>query len=128
MELNYRTANGRMTFRLTAETPKEIFQQIAGVQETFEAETACGVCGGEDIKFQRRLAGDKDQYDYFELVCKNVECRARFSFGQSLDKKNLFPKRTDDEKEKGDDGYYLPNRGWVKYVKPAAHEPARRSY
>lgn len=122
MELNYRTANGRMTFRLTAETPKEIFQQIAGVQDTFEAETSCGVCFCEDIRFQRRLAGDKDQYDYFELVCKNPECRAKFSFGQSTDKKTLFPKRKDAE------GNWMPNRGWEKYVKEAHVEPARRSY
>ena len=75
MELHYRTANGRMTFKLTAESPKDLFGQIAGVQETFEAETCCGVCGCDDIRFQLRTTGDKDEFDYYELVCKNPTCR-----------------------------------------------------
>jgi hypothetical protein len=112
MEVQYRASNGKLVFKLTGTTTKELFEEIASIQDTFEAETSCGHCGSLDIKFQKRLAGDKDEFDYYELVCKNLECRARFSFGQSKDKKTLFPKRKDQ------DGNWLPNRGWDKYVKP----------
>jgi len=110
-----------MSFKISGETPKAIFKELAGIQDLFEAETACGCCDGDDIRFQVRTAGEKGEFSYFELVCNNPECRARFSFGQSLDQKSLFPKRTDPDKEKGDRDYYLPNRGWARYVKPAAH-------
>ena len=121
MELQYKSASGRLIFKLTGDGSKDLFAQIAAVQDTFEAETCCGVCGCEDIKFQVRITGDKE-YTYYELVCKNPTCRARFSFGQSRDQKSLFPKRTDDEKAKGDDGFYLPNRGWDKYTPPTQHQ------
>ena len=112
MEVQYRSANGRLVFKLTGETSKDLWKLVASIQDTFEAESACGVCGETDIKFQLRLAGEKDEFEYYELVCRNQDCRARFSFGQSLDKKNLFPRRKDK------DGNWLLNHGWEKYQKP----------
>ena len=115
MEIQYKTANGRLVFKVTGETPKALFKEIAAIQDLFEAETVCGCCNSTnsdgdafDIKFQLRTAGDRNEYEYYELVCKNPECRARFSFGQSKDQKSLFPKRKDDN------GYF-PNRGWARY-------------
>ena len=117
MELNYRTASGRLTFKLVGDTQKAIFKELASIQDTFEAESCCGVCGAE-YKFQLRITGDRGEFEYFELVCKNPECRAKFSFGQSKDQKTLFPKRKDD------DDNWLPFRGWVKWDKTAKEQHA----
>ena len=114
MEANYRTADGRITFKVSGENAKILFKEIAGLQEVFEAESACGCCGGTAIRFQARQVED---YDFYELVCRNGDCRARFQFGQAKKGGGLFPKRKDD------DGNWLPNRGGERYVKPGT-QPA----
>ena len=118
MEAQLKTADGRLVFKVTGETPKALFKEIAGLQEVFEAESSCGCCNGTAIRFQARQVED---FDFYELVCRNNECRARFQFGQAKKGGGLFPKRKDD------DGNWLPNRGWEKYVKPgnAASAPSQ---
>lgn len=106
MKAHYKTKDGRIVFEVQAETPKEIFKQIAAVQETFEADQRCGCCQSADIRFQTRNVDDND---FFELRCN--ACYARFQFGQNKKGGSLFPKR------KGDDGALLPDRGWAKYVR-----------
>lgn len=106
MKAHYKTANGRITFEVQGDTPKVLFAEIAHLQEVFEVESTCGCCQGVDIRFQLR---EVDKYKFYELQCQRSDCRARFSFGQSKEGGALFPKR------KGEDGKYLPNRGWVKY-------------
>jgi hypothetical protein len=107
---HYRTANGRLVFEISGGSMKDIFEGIAAVQEVFEADTSCGCCGSQDISFRVRESSKGNKtFKYYELRCNQPHCRARFSFGQNQDMKNLFPKRTD---ENGD---WLPNRGWYKY-------------
>jgi hypothetical protein len=106
MKAHYRTANGRLTFEVQGETVKNVFREISLVQEVFDAESECGCCKGKDIRFQSRQV---DDYDFYELSCGNVECRARFAFGQAKKGGGLFPKRKDE------DGKWLPNHGWSKY-------------
>ena len=105
MKAHYRTASGRITFEIEGETPKDLFKKVAGLQEVFEAETTCGCCEGKDIRFQVRTVEDND---YFELVCQDINCRARFQFGQNKKGGGLFPKRRD---ESG----WLANGGWSKW-------------
>jgi hypothetical protein len=112
VEANYKTADGRIVFKVAGESPKVLFKEIAAIQDLFEAESSCGCCDGTNLRFQLRTAGERGEFDYYELVCKNTDCRARFSFGQSKDQKSLFPKRKDDQ------GAYLPNRGWSRYQRP----------
>lgn len=112
LEAMYKTANSRITFKVTGESPKALFKEIAELQDIFEVEECCGICGS-DFKFKVRITGDRGEYSYYELACKNPTCRAQFSFGQSKDQKTIFPKRKDD------DGNWLPNRGWAKYVAEA---------
>lgn len=107
MKAHLNLAGGKLTFELTAETPKDLFGQIGAVQEVFEAETECGCCAGTDLRFRMR---EVDTFKYYEMHCGNPACRARFAFGQSKDMKSLFPKRKDDDNE------WLPNRGWAKYT------------
>lgn len=111
LEAQYKTANGRITVKITGSNVKELFGAIADFSEIFEAETACGVCRGAGIRFAHRVVTIKGgkRADYYELHCTNIRCRARFSFGQLSDGSGgLFPHRKKD-------GSYLPNGGWSKY-------------
>lgn len=102
MKAHYKTANGRITFELEGSGQKDLFEGIAALQEVFESDSKCGVCGATDIKFRVRKV---DSFTFYELHCS---CGARLSFGQSKDMKSLFPKRKDDTG-------WLPDRGWSKY-------------
>lgn len=106
MKAHYKTTNGRLTFEMQAENPKDLFRQISEVQEVFDSEPTCGCCGSTDLRF---LARKVDDYDFYELACQAQGCRARFAFGQAKKGGALFPKRKDE------DGNWLPNRGWSKY-------------
>ena len=106
MKARYRTGDGRIEFELEAENAKGLFGAIASIQEVFDIERRCGVCQCEDLKYQMRLVDDND---FYELVCMNQQCRARFSFGQHKKGGGLFPKRKDG------DGNWIPSGGWVKW-------------
>jgi hypothetical protein len=101
VKANYKTANGRLTFEVSGETVKDIFMQVALVQEVFDADQECGCCKSKNLRFQFRQV---ESFKFYELACG--DCRARMSFGQSKDQVHLFPKR------KGEDGRWLENRGW----------------
>lgn len=109
MKAHYRTKNGRITFEIQGEQTKDLFTSIAAVQEVFESDQKCGVCGGEEIRFSVRHV---DDYDFYELRCTAPGCFAKLSFGQAKKGGGLFPKRKDAE------GNWLEHRGWEKYVKP----------
>jgi hypothetical protein len=93
----------QLEFELNADSARDLFQQVAQIQEIFEAETQCGCCQSEEIRYSYR---EVDQYKFYELVCG--ECSAQFRFGQKKVTLDLFPKRTEDGKP-------LPNHGWSKY-------------
>src|SRR5262245_36020049 len=113
----------QLQFELQAETGLELFQQAAQIQEIFEAETECGCCESENIRYAYRVI---DDYKFYELVCR--ECGAQFKFGQHKKDGSLFPKRKDDA------GNFLPNRGWSVFQHgsreeappPARQQPAAR--
>lgn len=114
MKAHYKSPSGNMTFEVEGAGIKEIFEDIAEIQEIFGV-SRCGACGSMDTKFRvREVDGNK----YYEQVCQNGgdthgngACRARLSFGQNRDMKRLYPKRKDK------DGNYIANGGWEKYVK-----------
>lgn len=90
---------------------KTLFQEMARHQEIFN-HTKCGACKSTDLRFVvRHVVSGKKSYDYHEIHCQNPSCRARLAFGVNLEGGTLFPKR------KGEDGKYLENNGWTKYVK-----------
>lgn len=107
MDLQYRTRNGRLALKVEANSHKDLFRAVATVQEVFEAETHCGCCSSDLVRFQVRTV---DTFEFYELACG--ACDARFEFGQHKNGQTLFPKRRDE------DGNPLPNRGW-KVWKPA---------
>jgi hypothetical protein len=98
-------ANDRLQFELEASGQKEIFKELALIQEIF-SEAKCGVCAKTNIKF---IVRSIDGNDYYELRCS--DCSAILSFGQHKKGGTLFPKRKDDNNN------YLPHNGWHKWVK-----------
>jgi hypothetical protein len=116
MIAKYLTHDRRITFEIEGDSAKAIFTEIAAIQEVFDSEHKCGICGGTDLRFLRRIARKGTKvYEFFHLACRSKDergyiCGARFDFGQSTDDEDLFPKRKDK------DGKYLPNGGWSKYT------------
>lgn len=103
MKLNYRVSD-RLSFELEGEGQKEIFKELASIQEIF-GEEACGLCKSHNLRYVVR---NVDGNDYYELRC--ADCGAILAFGQHKKGGTLFPRRKDD------DGKWLPNRGWHKYT------------
>lgn len=104
MKVSYR-ANDKLQFELEGSGQKEIFKELALIQEIF-SEDKCGLCSKTNLKFVVR---NVDGNDYYELRCN--DCSAILSFGQHKKGGTLFPKRRED------DGNYLPNKGWHKWTK-----------
>jgi hypothetical protein len=109
----------QLTFELAAETSRDLFMQVAQIQDIFEAETKCGCCQSESIRYGYR---EVDSYKFYELTCR--DCTAQFKFGQRKQTNELFPKRKDEA------GNPLPNGGWAKYERHASNDeeaPPQRS-
>ena len=102
MKITYRPSS-KLEFELEGSGQKEVFKELAVVQEIF-AENKCGLCGKDDIKYVVRSI---DGNDYYELRC--VSCGATLSFGQHKKGGTLFPKKKDENNNR------LPNNGWHKW-------------
>lgn len=108
MEINMKAlynVNNKLQFEVEGSGQKELFKELATIQEIF-GEEKCGVCGKDSIRFVVRNIDDND---YYELKCS--DCGSVLAFGQHKKGGTLFPKRKDD------DGKYLPNKGWYKWNK-----------
>lgn len=102
MKLHYK-ANEKLTFEVEGSGQKEVFKELALIQEVF-GEKQCGLCKNTDIKFICRTV---EGNDYYELKCGS--CGGTLSFGQHKKGGTLFPKRRDENNE------WLPNHGWYKW-------------
>lgn len=93
MKAHYRSANGRLVFEIEGDSPKALFEQVALLEDVFEADDKCGQCGSQNIRFRVRNVKTQAGKDvrYFELRC--IDCWAQFDYGQSQGTVNLFPKR-----------------------------------
>ena len=104
LRARYTTKAGDLSIEIEGKDVKDLFMQVAMIQDAFDAETQCGLCASEDLRYQVRVVG---KYTYYEQICR--KCGAKFAFGQHQgDKGTLFPRRKDKEK-------VLPNRGWTKW-------------
>lgn len=101
--MKVRYTKGPISVEIEGDTQVEVFQQLANFQEIF-AESMCGKCGSEDIRFQVRNVDDNL---YYEARC--ISCGAKLAFGVMKKGGRLFPKRKDKE------GKWLNNGGWVKW-------------
>lgn len=104
MKVKYKVGD-KLEFELEGAGQKEVFKELALIQEIF-AEEKCGLCNNTNLRFVVR---NVDGNDYYELRCS--DCGAILSYGQHKKGGTLFPKRKDD------DGNYLPNKGWHKWTK-----------
>jgi hypothetical protein len=114
MKVHYRSKSGRLVFEIEGQSLKQMFHGIADVQEVFEAESTCGCCGSQSLRFRVRNNQDND---YYEMLCD--DCTATFAFGQTKQGNKLFPRRKDK------DDFALPDRGWKVWQRreiPAAAE------
>lgn len=98
----------KLTLEFDASGQKELFEELAKTQEIF-AHNTCGACGGTDLKFIVRVVDDNK---FYEIGCTNCGCK--LAFGQHKKGGTLFPKTKDDE------GKWLKNKGWTKYIPPTA--------
>jgi len=99
--------NNRLSVEIDASGQKDLFEELASLQEIFGV-TKCGKCGGEDLKFVVR---ENDGNKFYELHCQKSGCFARLAFGSHKKGDTLFPKRKDS------DGQYLPDGGWTRWDK-----------
>ena len=98
--------NDDITVEATGETAAEAHQAISQLYEVYGSETQCRLCKCKRLKPVARVV---EGNSFFELVCANYECKAKFSIGQSKTKGGLFPQRKDK------DGNWKPNGGWAKW-------------
>lgn len=105
MKAKYRPLGTKLEFEIDGENEKTLFKGIAKLSEVFGAEDKCGLCKKANISFRVRTIEDND---FYELHCS--DCNATFQFGQHKKGNSLFPKRKDEN------GVWLPNHGWSKYV------------
>ncbi len=106
MKGTYITTSGRLTVEVQGETVKALFKEVSLVQDAFDCASNCGLCNSENLRYQARQV---DDYDFYELACR--DCFARLSFGQAKKGGGLFPRRKDEA------GNWLPNHGWSKFEK-----------
>ena len=113
MKVTYKP-NPKLEFELEGSGQKEIFKELATVQEIF-SEECCGLCHKDNIKFVvRSVEGN----DYYEIRC--LSCGGILSYGQHKKGGTLFPKRKDDNNN------WLPNGGWHKWHPSEAVEDKKK--
>jgi hypothetical protein len=87
VKAHYKTRNSRFTFEVEAGSQKELFREIADLQEIFEFD-ACALCNSTRIVYRTRTV---EGNDYYELVC--LDCGGELPFGQHKAGGTLFPKQ-----------------------------------
>lgn len=102
-------------------TQAEVFEQLAGLQETFSVDQ-CDKCKGKEGRGLRFVTREVDGNKFFELHCQDWKCRAKLSFGQSKEGGALYPRRKETKKQtvmggRLEAGAYLPDNGWIRWNK-----------
>ena len=111
--------NDKVSITAGGETPMDIFKSISRLQEVFD-NPRCGKCKNTNLQFVVRTAKDgADVYEYPELRCGNLKCKAKLTFGQKKGG-DLFPIRYKRDGKKyvlDADGNHIKkgSYGWVIY-------------
>lgn len=113
MKAHYRIKGNRITFEVEGGTQKELFKEIAQLEDVFGADDKCGKCESDKIRFNVRKPGSNE---YYELTCTN--CHARLQFGQHKQGETLYPKLRDENGEE------LSHRGWSHYTPKKETDPS----
>lgn len=102
-----------LTIELEADSQLDMFRSVAATQEVF-GETRCGLCQSDELRYRVRVVQGNE---FPELLCLNPDCGAKLSYGQSKDKKSIFPirKLTKAGVPHRKTGSYGKHNGWTKY-------------
>lgn len=107
----------QLTFQVEGETEKELFTDIARVQEVFN-HNKCGKCGNTNVKYVCRK--DSDNNDWLEIVCQDFKCRAKLTYGVTKTEGQVFPRvrwnnlsETNQENRKDEKAYADEHKGWL---------------
>jgi hypothetical protein len=100
IEATYKTMRGNLLLKVSGETVKAVFKEIAHVAEVFDADTECGLCHSTDLRYRTRTI---DGNDYFELSC--LSCGGALKFGQHKTGGTLFANRGEGE------------NGWTRFLR-----------
>ena len=88
IEITLRLAGGNRIVKVSGDSPKDAFEQMAMAYEVFN-ETTCGLCGSTNIRPVHRQV---EKFHFYEFGCN--DCDARLSLGQLSDNSGgLFPVR-----------------------------------
>ncbi len=100
MEATIKAFSGRVLVKVTGETVRELFKAVSDVEQSFNAQKACGKCQSTEIFPNVRTTRNGD--NYFELRCR--ACNAQFVFGQHKTGGTLYPKGQWQIYQRGDTG------------------------
>lgn len=126
MQVNYTTADGRMTVTVNADDFRGLFKQIADFQEVFEQRNINingELVDSKDVRFQVRKNAEDDEF--YEMVYAGTVPALRgykLEFGCHKKGGGLFPKKKDKE------GNWVENNGWTKWQgnkETASEAPAK---
>ena len=105
MKVQFVTGAGKsLRFEFDCADIKDVFVQMAPVQEIFEAGKACGACQSENVRVETRT---HDANRFYSFRC--TDCGAQLDLGQTRDGTRLFARRKDK------DDNWLPDNGWYKW-------------
>lgn len=126
MKAQVKVTNG-IFIEVDESNERDLFKGIARTQEVFD-HACCGKCKSAKISFVCRK--DKDDNDWYEMVCQDLNCRAKLPFGVTKKGGQLFAKnradklsdtqkseRPEDCKYAEEHNGFLPNNGWYVYKK-----------
>lgn len=112
MEATVKLAGDERIVKVSGDTPKDLFSEMAMAYEVF-GETNCGLCHSTNIRPKHRQV---EKYHYYEYECQ--DCRAKLQMGQLQDNSGgLFPVRKlmPNGKPHFRDGDYGEHEGWTRY-------------
>jgi hypothetical protein len=78
-----------LMFELEAKEQKDIFRQVAEIQEVF-SEKCCGLCGDTNLKFTVRNVEDNE---FYEMRCTKPGCFGKLAYGQNKKGGTIYPIR-----------------------------------
>jgi transcription elongation factor Elf1 len=115
MKALYKTKNGQLQFEVEGKEQKEIFEQIAAIQDVFD-ENTCMLCGKTNLQFVDRIVEDNH---FYEMQCKS--CGGRLSFSQNKKGGSLYAVRKLKDGRaatiKDEPPFDWSTKGWYKYDK-----------
>lgn len=116
-----------LEFEVEAKEQKDVFRQIANIQEVF-SEKVCGLCKKTDLKFVVREVEDNE---FYEMRCNS--CGGKLAFGQNKKGGTVYPVRKlkNGKPAKTEDTapFDYESQGWHKYIptKEATGKPPQSS-